>query len=77
MNINHLLTLVMHAHTWMHWMKVAAVMSLLHYLKPVDGLPDPRGELSAWISSWVIAESNKKVQQAINDANANTNVQVC
>ena len=47
------------------------VMSLLRSLKPVDGLPDPRGEMSARISSrissQVIAEANKEVQQAIND----------
>ena len=58
----------MRVRTWMHWIEVAAAMCLFRYLKPVGGLPDPRGELSAWISSRVIAEAKKEVQQAINNA---------
>ena len=33
-----------------------AKMSLLHYLKPANGLPDPRGSLSTVISLDVISE---------------------
>ena len=58
----------MHAHKCMHWIEVVAAMSLLCYLKPVDVLPGSRGELSAQISSQLIAEANKEVQQALNDA---------
>ena len=39
-------------------------MALLHYMKPIDGLPDPRGSLSSCISSQAIAEANKEVQKA-------------
>ena len=38
------------------------VMALLHYLKPVDGLPDPRGPLSSHIPSLAIAEANCAVK---------------
>ena len=38
-------------------------MSLLHYLKPVGGLPDPRRSLSSSIPAQVIAEANKEVQK--------------
>ena len=40
-------------------------MALLRYLKPVDGLPDPRGSLSSSIPTQAIAEANKEVQKAI------------
>jgi len=33
-------------------------MALLHYLKPVDSLPDPRGSLSRTVPSREIAEAN-------------------
>lgn len=36
-------------------------MALLHYLKPVNGVPDPRGPLSSSIPSFVIAEANAQV----------------
>ena len=43
-------------------------MALLKYLKPVDGLPDPKGSLTAAMSSAAIAEANKEVQKAIRAA---------
>ena len=38
-------------------------MALLRYMKPVGGLPDPRGSLSSSIPAQVIAEANKEVQK--------------
>ena len=40
-------------------------MALLHYMKPVGGLPDPRGSLSSSIPTQAIAEANKEVQKAV------------
>ena len=45
-------------------------MALLKYLKPVDGLPDPKGSLTAAMSSAAIAEANKEVQKAIRAASS-------
>ena len=42
-------------------------MALLRYMKPVGGLPDPRGSLSS-IPSQAIAEANKEVQKATGSA---------
>lgn len=39
-------------------------MSLLRYLKPMNGVPDPKGPLSSSIPSYVIAEANTRVQEA-------------
>ena len=39
-------------------------MALLRYLKPANGLPDPKGSLSTMISLDVIAEMNKEVEEA-------------
>ena len=39
-------------------------MSLLHFFKPVDGLPDPRGQLSSSLPSVAIVEANKEVLKA-------------
>ena len=39
-------------------------MSLLRYLKPANGLPDPRGSLSTVISPDVISEMNEEVEEA-------------
>ncbi len=39
-------------------------MSLLHFLKPKDGLPDSRGALSTSIPSAAIAQANQEVQKA-------------
>ena len=41
-------------------------MALLRYLKPRDGLPDPRGALSLSMPSQAIAEANREVQEATN-----------
>ena len=40
-------------------------MALLRYLKPRDGLPDPRGSLSSSMPSQAIAQANREVQEAI------------
>ena len=40
-------------------------MALLRYMKPVGGLPDPRGSLSSSIPAQVIAEANKEVQKVM------------
>ena len=39
-------------------------MALLRYLKPINGLPDPKGPLSSEIPSSVIAEVSREVQEA-------------
>lgn len=39
-------------------------MALLRYLKPIDGLPDPRSSLSSRIPSVAIQEANEEVRQA-------------
>ena len=38
-------------------------MSLLRYLKPINGLPDPRGLLSTTMSREAIAAANQEVQK--------------
>ena len=40
-------------------------MSLLHFFKPKDGLPDPTGALSTSVPSAAIAQANRKVQNPI------------
>ena len=40
-------------------------MALLRYLKPRDGLPNPKGSLSLSVTSPVIARANREVQEAI------------
>ncbi len=49
-------------------MRSAAEMSLRQYLKPRDGLPDPKGSLSRQLSSETIAQANKEVEKALNAA---------
>ena len=39
-------------------------MSPLRYLKPANGLPDPRGSLSTVISPDVISEMNEEGEEA-------------
>ena len=41
-------------------------MSLLRYLKPIDGLPDPRGSLSTTLFREAIAAANQEVQKELN-----------
>ena len=41
-------------------------MALLRYLKPRDGLPDPKGSLSLSVPSQVIARANREVQEVMN-----------
>ena len=43
-------------------------MALLHNMKPVGGLPDPRGSLSSSIPTQAIAEANKEVHKAVGAA---------
>ena len=40
-------------------------MALVRYMKPIDGLLDPRGLLSRSIPSQVITEVNREVQKAM------------
>jgi len=42
-----------------------AKMALLRWLKPENGLPDPRGSLSSSIPSQAIAAANQEVEEAI------------
>ncbi len=37
-------------------------MSIRWYLKPINGLPDPRGSLSASLPSATIAAANREVE---------------
>ena len=37
-------------------------MALLKYLRPKDGLPDPKGSLSLSMPSQAIAEANRQVE---------------
>ena len=39
-------------------------MSILRYLVPIDGLPDPKGPLSSEIPSSIITEANWQVREA-------------
>ena len=41
-------------------------MSLLRYLKPINGLPDPKGSLSTTMSRASIASANQEVQKELN-----------
>ena len=41
-------------------------MSLLRYLKPIDGLPDPRGSLSTTMSREAITAANQEIQKELN-----------
>ena len=40
-------------------------MAPLRYLKPTDGLPDPKGSLSSSLQPQAIVRSNKEVRVAI------------
>ena len=39
---------------------MAGRMSIRRYLKPIDGLPDPKGSLSTTIPSAAIASANRE-----------------
>ena len=41
-------------------------MSLLQYMTPTNGLPDPRGSLSTTISRQAIAAANQEIQKELN-----------
>ena len=43
-------------------------MALVQYMKPIDGLPDPRGLLSTSIPAQAIAEANNGVEKATRNA---------
>lgn len=43
-------------------------MALLKYLKPIRGLSDPKGSLSATILSPAISEANKQVERELQNA---------
>ena len=38
-------------------------MALLRYLKPTDGLPDPKGSLSSTMHPQAIAQANEEVRE--------------
>ena len=40
-------------------------MALLRYLRPKDGLSDPKGSLSAAVAAQAIAQANKEVEEAM------------
>ena len=40
-------------------------MALLRYLKPTDGLPDPKGSLSSSMHPQAIARANEEVREAM------------
>ena len=40
-------------------------MSIHHFFKPIDGLPDPKGSLSGAIPSATIASANREVQKVM------------
>ena len=42
------------------WKAMAGRMSIRRYLKPIDGLPDPKGSLSTTIPSAAIAYANRE-----------------
>ncbi len=42
-------------------------MSIRSFFKPKDGLPDPKGSLSACLPSQAIALANKEVEKARNE----------
>ena len=44
---------------------VLSKMSIRQYFKPMDGLPNPKGSLSACISSGAIASANREVEKAL------------
>ena len=46
-------------------MSVQQAMSLRRYLKPRNGLPDPRGDLSSEITPQAIAMVNREVEGAL------------
>jgi len=47
-------------------------MTLLRYMKPTGGLPDPRGSLSSSIPTQAITEAKKEVQKTVGTANRGT-----
>ena len=44
--------------------RVWMMMSILRYLVPIDGLPDPKGPLSSEISLSIITEANQQIWEA-------------
>ena len=40
-------------------------MALLRYLKPTDGLPDPKGSLSSSMHLQAISQANKEVRESM------------
>ena len=44
-------------------------MSIRRFFKPIDGLPDPKGSLSAAIPSAAIASANREVQKVMDSGN--------
>ena len=47
-------------------MYMAGYVSICRYLKPIDGLPDPKGSLSTTIPSTAIAFANRRIDISLN-----------
>jgi len=45
-------------------------MSILQYLKPINGTPDPNGQLSSIVSSAAIQRMNQEVRVASESSNS-------
>ena len=45
---------------------MAGRMSIRRYLKPIGGLPDPKGSLSTTIPSAAIASANRRIDISLN-----------
>ena len=45
---------------------MAGRMSIRRYLKPIDGLPDPKGSLSTTVPSTTIAFANRRIDISLN-----------
>jgi predicted RNA-binding protein YlxR (DUF448 family) len=52
-------------------------MSLLNYFQPVNGLPDPKGELSESISPEAIALANREVKKALSEKTKRRGSYIC
>ena len=59
------ITVSSHVYSFRTSLSLFCEMALLHYFKPKDGLPDPRGVLSLSIPSSAIAQANMEVQKTV------------
>ena len=59
-NLARARTYAVHAVLSGSWKAMAGRMSICRYLKPIDGLPNPKGSLSTTIPSAAIASANRE-----------------